>query len=202
MSKIKIYWLPLFVLGLFITEAAHGQSYVDGLLSHKVTVHYPDHTVIATAKPTDFVPVESDRLYYWFSGNQINTTQGGYSGKLLNGSYQDFYLNKNLKESGSFEKGLKTSLWKNWTDNGILKDEYSFKEGKRSGAYAKYDLSGKLLEKGFYRNDLLHGKQETIVADSSIVVYYKDGRVKIKKNILPGFIYKILPKRSAKKSKP
>lgn len=203
MSKIKTYPLPLFLLVLLSCTAASGQSYTDGLLSHKITVHYPDHLVIATVKPTgaDVFP-QSEKTYSWFSGGQINTTQGGFSGKLLHGDYQDFYLNKNLKESGSFDKGLKNGNWKNWTNQGILISEYTFKQGQKNGDYAKYDLLGKRIERGAYHNDLLSGKQETQVADSTIIKVYKDGKLKDKKSGMPKIFYKIFPKKSAQQAKP
>jgi hypothetical protein len=177
-------------------------SYVDKMLSHKITIHYTDHLVIATVNPVDVVSLESNYIYHWFSGNQINTTQGAYSGKLLNGLYEDFYLNKNLRESGNFLNGLKTSNWKSWTDNGILKDEYTYKQGAKSGPYTKYDLKGLVAEKGYYTADLLNGKQETVLTDSTIVVYYKDGKVIQRKSIIPNFIHKFLKKKPSSTQKP
>jgi len=198
MRYLKIRLILLLILGWVSSTATQAQSYVDGLLSHKITVHYPDHTVIAVVKPTGIVATQSDATYYWFSGNQINTTQGGYSGKLLNGNYQDFYLNKNLKEAGAFEQGLKTGRWKSWSDDGVLKDEYTFKSGIKNGDYVKYDLVGKAFEKGSYQQDKLNGKQVTMVGDSAVAVYYQHGKIKEKKSIVPGFIYKIFPKRTNK----
>jgi hypothetical protein len=195
-NLVKIISIPFIMLVLVCTSGdADAQSYIDGMLSHKITVHYPDHTVIAVVKPTDMVSTQSDATYFWFSGNQINTTQGGYSGKLLNGEYQDFYLNKNLKEKGFFDRGLKTGLWKNWTDNGILKDAFTFKNGIKNGSYIKYDTIGRVMQKGHYKQDLLSGKQITMLGDSVVVLYYQHGKVKEKKSLVPGFIYKIFPKK-------
>jgi len=180
--------LPVIILGFFCSKDARSQSLVDKWLSHQVTVHYPDHTVIAVVKPTGSVAIQSNATYYWCSGNQINVTQGGYSGKLLNGNYQDFYLNKNLKETGAFKHGLKTGIWKSWTDTGILKDQYAYQNGRKKGAYIKYDASGKLLEKGNYKQGFLSGTQITMIGDSAVVVYYHQGKIRPKKNLVPRFI--------------
>jgi len=179
--KKQILMACLFFMGLGM---AMGQSLEDVLENRKVTVNHPDHTVTAYLRPVKSVSLESDRTYSWFSGNQIRTTQGGYSGRLLHGLYQDFYLDKNLKETGYFDKGLKQSLWKSWNAEGILKEEWNFSKGQKNGEYAtyrengvlqekgkykkdrrnggyeKYNEAGVLTEKGSYKNNLLNGKQE------------------------------------------
>jgi hypothetical protein len=68
-------------------------------------------------------------LYYWFSGNMIHVTQGGYSGKLLNGQYTEYYPDKNLKEQGAYKKGLKDGVWKSWNDDGSLAVAITWKHG-------------------------------------------------------------------------
>lgn len=197
MKRTYLY-IMLLVWSGFYSGTANAQSYVETMLTYKVTVHYPEHTVIAHTEPVEKVSLLNDRLYYWYGGNQISITQGGYSGKLLNGDYQDIYGNKNLKESGIFKEGLKTGIWKNWTDEGVLKDEFTFHKGKRKGTYFRYDQHGKVAEKGNFQDDLLNGKQEIMKSDSTVVVYYKQGKAVQKKSILPKFIYKVFPKKSKK----
>lgn len=177
MTRFQLRFLQLFILGVSLLGTARGQSYSDAFLNYKVTAHYPDHNVVAYAKPAERVSLLSDRVYYWFAGNEIHFTQGGYSGKLLNGDYQDYYMNKNLKESGSFDKGLKKGIWKNWTEEGLLKDQVSYKKGKKSGVYLKYDTTGKVSQKGKYNNDLLNGKQLMFIGDSTRIIYYKAGKL-------------------------
>jgi effector-binding domain-containing protein len=199
MNRIYLRFLQLFVWGMLCSGTVLGQSsYVESMLTHKVTVHYPGHTVTAHVEPVEKISVSSNRLYYWFSGNQVNITEGGYSGKPLNGSYEDLYDNKNLKESGNFEDGLKTGLWKSWTEEGLLINEFTFRKGAKNGPYVKYDVKGKVMEKGTYQDDLLNGRQEIITADSTKVVHYKQGKVRPQKSILPKFIYKVFPKKSKK----
>lgn len=197
-NRAYIQLLLIFLSGVFTLKVS-AQSYSDQFLTHRVITNFDDHTVIAYVKPFGNVSILNDRTYYWFSGKQINTTQGGYSGKLLNGEYQDFYTNKNLKESGSFFKGLKDGVWKTWNESGMLNDLFTFKNGRKNGVYAKYDHTGKVLEQGSYKDDLLTGHQMISVGDSMKVISYKEGKVKEKKSILPGFIRRMLPGKSKNK---
>lgn len=182
MKRLQLRFLQLVLLVVSFVGTARGQSYTDAFLNYKVTAHYDDHTIIAYVKPAEQLSLSSDRYYYWFAGNGVHVTQGGYSGKLLNGNYQDFYMNKGLKESGVFDEGLKKGVWKNWTAEGVLKDEFSFKNGIKNGAYTKYGATGNILEKGKYRNDLLNGKQQVFAGDSVRVVFYKAGKISQRKS--------------------
>jgi len=209
MRQFQLYFLLVLLPVILFSGAARAQqSFVDGYLSHQFTVNYDEHTVVAHVKPADEVKALSDRRYFWFAGNHINSTQGGYSDQLLNGGYQDFYLNKNLKEAGYFDKGLKSGIWKNWTEDGLLKDQFSFSKGKRKGLYILYGTQGIVLEKGHYENDLLNGKQEKFRADSTIVTYYKDGKIDQRKSFLPKlpkmpkFIRKVFPQEPAHPQQP
>ena len=195
MNKLQLRGIMLLIVLVVCCNAATAQSYVDKMLSHQITVHYPDHTVVATVKPTGTVQMHSEATYHWFTGTQINSTQGGYSGKLLNGTYHDFYLHKNLKEAGVFKNGLKTGLWKSWSEDGVLKDEFTYNDGLRNGAYLKYDAVGKVNELGTYHHNLLNGKQTTITGDSAVVVYYDQGKIKEQKKWALKFIQKLLPKQ-------
>jgi hypothetical protein len=194
MSKLNkriSFLVMIFILG---ANMAMGQYSSKDFLTHKIIVNHDNYTVVAYVKPTHKIYVESDRLYYWFSTNLIKSTQGGYSGKLLNGRYQEFFLNKSLKEWGAFNAGLKTGKWKSWDEGGKLKEEYYWDSGKKNGTYSKYDSLGRLAEKGKYRNDLLNGKQAVMIGDSSKISYFKKGKPVEKPHILPKFIRNIFSK--------
>lgn len=191
MIKTNLALLLIFITCIFSFDKVEGQRYSKDFLTHKIIVNNDKGSVVAYVKPVKPIPVQSDQQYYWFSGNQVNSTQGGYSGKLLNGGYQEFYLNKSLKESGLFSKGVKTGIWKNWTESGQLKADYTWNFGKKNGIYHTYDSLGRLAETGKYRNGLLNGRQKKVVADSIQVVYYKKGKVTTPKSIIPGFIRRI-----------
>lgn len=202
MNHLYIRFLRTLLFVLLLSGSAKAQSYVEKMLTYGVTAQYPDHQINAHVKPTGTVRALNDREYYWFSGSQINITQGGYSGKLLNGGYEDLYTNKNLKASGAFDEGLKSGVWKSWTEEGILKDEYTFDKGLKNGAYIKYDTAGKVKEKGVYHQGLLDGKQETVSGDSVMVLHYHHGKIKPQKSLMPKFIRKLLPKKGARTNHP
>ncbi|TKC09082.1 toxin-antitoxin system YwqK family antitoxin [Pedobacter frigoris] len=196
MNKL-IKRISLPVILLLMVNVTYGQrSVIDKYLTHKVVINDLSHDVIAYVKPVDGIVPQSDRTYYWFSANKINSTQGGYSGRLLNGSFQDFYSNKSLKESGLFRAGLKSGKWKSWIESGRLTDEYNWSTGRKNGQYIKYDSLGNVKEKGKYRNDLLNGKQRTFAAGQEKVVLYKKGKITERKKLkMPAFISNIFKKK-------
>ena len=141
----------LLVLYLITGTALAQQLPDDGF--DKIRIAGPDKTIQAELKPVSSDPeMETDRLYYWCSGNSIHATQGGYSGRLLNGKYAEYYPNKNLKELGAFKKGLKNGIWKSWSENGTLTQWYTWKKGIMSGRFVLLDEAGKIKQTGRCRN--------------------------------------------------
>jgi antitoxin component YwqK of YwqJK toxin-antitoxin module len=168
----------ILILFLFISSVAIAQKIPDYGFN-KVRISAEDKTIQAELKPVKSDPdIETDRLYYWYSSNIIHTTQGGFSGKLLNGKYTEYYLNKNLKEQGAFIKGLKDGIWTNWDENGIITQFYTWKKGVKDGEFNLYNERGKLRQTGSYDNNLLDGKIKTYSeTGSSTVIVYNDGIV-------------------------
>ena len=72
---------------------------------------------------------KNDRYYFWYMNKVIHSTQGGYTGQLLNGHYIAFYPDKNLKEEGNFKAGLKDGVWKTWDQKGNLNGVSNWDEG-------------------------------------------------------------------------
>jgi len=178
--------LPISILLLFnllAYTAADAQTAIKDLITHKVIVNYTDHTIVAYVKPSPNVRAFSNLQYYWFSGQSIQSSQGGYSGKLLNGYYEDFYANKNLKEAGWFSKGLKQGPWKSWDEKGLLKEECNWSAGQKNGIYRKYNNQGKLSQTGHYKNDSL--KITAVKIMDSSKVQHPDT---VRKGIVPKFI--------------
>ncbi|CAN5280424.1 hypothetical protein BH09BAC6_BH09BAC6_10840 [soil metagenome] len=96
----------------------------------KVRISDSTKTVLAEIMPVTSAPaIKSNLYYFWYSANKIHSTQGGYSGKLLNGRYIEYFLNKNLKEQGTFKKGLKEGIWKSWNEDGMLRQVIMWKSG-------------------------------------------------------------------------
>lgn len=176
----------LFILLSFSCSWAFGQSYYKDLAikAYEVTITNPEHKITAQIKPVRRqISPASKAYYYWYAANQVNATQGGFSGSLLNGLYSEFYRNKNLKERGEFLNGLKTGEWAAWSANGRLKEQTNWRSGLKKGRFSKYDATGNLIEVGRYRGDQLNGKLTRWVdGDSVIISYYKDGKPYAKKH--------------------
>lgn len=120
----------IFLLLLFLAPViSHAQKIPDMGLN-KVRLTEPDKTVVAELDETDAHPKAKPALYYaWYSAGTIHSTQGGYSGTLLNGLYTEYYPDKNLKEQGIYKKGLKDGVWKSWKENGTLNPTVTWKKG-------------------------------------------------------------------------
>ncbi len=168
----------LILIFMFSALSAAAQKIPDYGLN-KVRITAEDKTIQAEIKPVSSEPEpETDRQYYWYSSNHIHFTQGGFSGRLLNGKYIAYYLNKNIEEEGIFDKGLKKGIWKNWDNTGNLMQSYSWKKGWKEGNYSLFDEHGNLKETGRYHNNLLNGKVIAFGSKGqSSTVYYKNGKL-------------------------
>jgi len=99
---------------------------------YDLQIHLTDSTqeITADIQPVKNDPkIRNDRYYYWYFNKVIHSTQGGYTGQLLNGHYTAFYPDKNLKEDGNFKAGLKDGVWKTWSQKGDLTSVTTWNEG-------------------------------------------------------------------------
>ncbi|MBO9675438.1 MAG: hypothetical protein J7577_18460 [Sphingobacteriaceae bacterium] len=177
--KLVYITMSLLCLLFFKADAQRINSYFN-IDNYTHTVNYDHYKAVFYVQRPEIGAgnIKSDRKYAWFGGNQIRYTQGGYSGKLLDGVYNEFYDTKGLKTQGVFDMGLKTGKWKSWGEDGVLDSIVNYANGKANGRFEKYDNEGILLERGIYRNGQLNGKLEKRVsADSIQVVRYKKGKV-------------------------
>lgn len=167
----------------------------------KVTTVEPDGSVTAYVLPLRREPViDPDVTYYWFKAGRIHKTQGGFSGRLLNGHFTSFYLTKNLKEEGDFKKGTKSGLWLSWLENGVLERTAYYRNGLENGRFFTYDDSGIVKQTGRMKRGKLHGNIKTYVTQDSVAsVYYKNGAVAVKKKWLPKVSFFNLPKISLRR---
>ena len=168
----------LLILFLLFAGAASAQKIPDYGFN-KIRIVANEKIVQADLLPVKSDPVpEMDKLYYWSSSNEIHSTQGGYSGKLLNGSYTEYFQNKGLKEQGQFSDGLKTGVWKTWTENGMIVQFYTWENGVMSGDFELFDDRGQIKQKGQYRNNQLNGRLIRYNTDGKTqVTTYKNGKV-------------------------
>jgi antitoxin component YwqK of YwqJK toxin-antitoxin module len=188
----------IFILWLS-SVSAYAQNIRDYGIT-KVRLNEPSRSVVMEVLPTNKPNLKADRLYYWFSGNVIHTTQGGYSGKLLNGKYNEYFPSKSLKEQGRFEKGLKSGIWKTWTEDGVLNQQITWKEGIKQGKFMLYDEQGIMKQSGTFVDNLLNGNILTYHGKDSIqTIKYKAGVPVIKTAPSPSLWQKIKRFRFKKK---
>ncbi|WP_205511067.1 toxin-antitoxin system YwqK family antitoxin [Longitalea arenae] len=120
-----------------------------------------------TIKPTPRKPqLNASDYYYWFRADTVLVTRNGFDGKLLHGEYRSFYPNKNLKESGQFEYGLKSREWKSWFSNGELQSITNWRAGKKEGKFQEFSPDGQRLRSGQYKEDQLWGNITRYSADT------------------------------------
>lgn len=61
-----------------------------------------------------------DKTYFWFDRNQIQATQGAYSGHLLDGAYKVNSPDGTLRTVGQFRNGLQVGIWKFYSGNMLV----------------------------------------------------------------------------------
>lgn len=174
------YLLIFLVFSYSTTIKAQKNAINFDINDYKNTINFIDHKLFFQTKPSKEPKfIHSSKKYYWYSNNQIHITQGGFSGRLLNGSYSDFYLSSSLKEKGTFKTGLKEGEWSVWTEDGILIERMNYKQGVLNGQFMKYDKTGSLWQEGNYMAGKIEGVFKTYHGiDSIMISKYKKGVVK------------------------
>lgn len=148
---------PICAVFLFLVSSVYGQDkLLKQTVQDRIAINQPDSHIVAGVLPFGKkVKVNNELLYYWYKADRIRVTRGGYDGKPLHGEYKQFDGNQNLKEKGTFKKGLKSGTWKTWYPNGELKDVSNWKNGIRHGASTTYSIDHRLLQEQTYRKDKL-----------------------------------------------
>lgn len=169
----KFVLIPLTIL---VSLSAVGQKTVSEKKTNELVLNLDGETLnFETLRySSDFKP-NNEKSYWWYKSGKIHETEGGFDGKLLNGSYCVFYLNKALKEKGEFKKGLKHGVWKTWHPNGRLKEVTRWKKGLKHGVFESYDENGDLMVQSKYKKGRLHGKSKILVKGNTQVRLYKNG---------------------------
>src|SRR5690606_861164 len=122
--------------------------------------------------------------YYWYHKDTINRSQGTYSGKLLNGPYEEYFENWSPKTLGNFEHGMKTGVWKQWDHTGRLRKVSNWVKSKETGLFILFNEEGEILQKGKMKDGRLHGKITTYSQADSLTTTHKKFRngVSLSKN--------------------
>lgn len=114
--------------------------------------------------------------YYYYIRNSIESAQGSYVGKPLDGTFVAVNAANKLMERGMFKSGMKEGKWITWYENGNIRSVTSWHDGVRSGKFWLYSDSGKLRQEGQYKNDLLTGRITSYDASGiKTVIVYNEG---------------------------
>ncbi|HEX8545807.1 MAG TPA: hypothetical protein VF691_02535 [Cytophagaceae bacterium] len=181
---MRIILFLLAVLPLDLSAQYRTYKKQISAISNRVVINKPESTVytfVYPKKPKG--KADEDLYYYWFGGNDIKRTRGGYDGKLLHGEYTASYFNKNLKEKGKIKKGLRKGKWKSWYENGEFKEICRYRNGSKI-RFIEFDSLGAPLRSGKYKRDKLNGNIKAYYGSDSVQkAKYKNGKsiVKIKK---------------------
>lgn len=120
----------IFILLLFLFSGHLYAQHLPDFGLYRARLTDSGKTIEAEYNPIEHPPaIKSNLLYYWYNAGLVHSTQGGYSGRLLNGLFTEYYPNRNLKEQGVFKKGLRDGLWKSWNKDGSLKQATNWQKG-------------------------------------------------------------------------
>jgi hypothetical protein len=129
---------------------------------YTVYINYPDYSIrTEVSSASQKINASRELEYYWYASNKIYHTHGGCDGKILNGQFASFYLSNNLKEKGTFKKGLKNGDWIAWFENGHISETSEWKSGRLHGTYSVYNEKGEIVSESTYRNGRLNGYRKT-----------------------------------------
>ncbi|MDR1678828.1 MAG: hypothetical protein LBR81_03530 [Prevotellaceae bacterium] len=185
-NKHIVFLCLLLAVG---TATANTQNYRKNFEERKKYHHfqladslYKYNIVVLAVAPAKIKP-NKDKFYTWYINNTVNTTQGNYSGKLLHGVYNQYFIDsKQLAVKGNYEHGLRVGNWYEWHENGNLSSVVAYKSGKKQGQAFFYDISGNIVEKCRFKNDQKHGKSIAYIdGRKQAPIKYKNGEAVPKK---------------------
>ena len=173
MRNAIIYTICL--LGFFVQQSKAQR--LKEVTHREINIHSNDSSIKAMIMIENKVRPNEKNNYYWYYNNEIKSNRGGYNGKLLDKKYLVTDYQNNLLEQGEFKKGMKSGEWKRWNKKGELITVNNWCKGNKNGAYRKYE-NGRLIEKGCYRNNRIHGVVRNYASDTlSTKTRYKMGEV-------------------------
>ncbi|NQD71729.1 hypothetical protein HP439_13445 [Sphingobacterium shayense] len=166
------------IISLSAQELVHPELELLRNIQNRITINHDSgmkEVFTVTEKSTK---TKSQKIYSWYQSQKVQHTQGGYSGKLLDGKYTSYYSNKHLAKQGSYKNGLANGTWKFWREDNMLQKEEQWKQGRQNGTTSHYNERGQLLQQGVTKDGKWEGKIWTYQpADSSYAwTYFHDGK--------------------------
>ena len=144
--------LKALFLCLFFGLVAH--SFCQNLTNKRyVKTDSFDYEFYVSERNLEDFQVKDSLIYYWCKSQKLLATQGGFGGRVIDGSYSKFYPSGQLAEKGIFKMGLKHGVWKTWYRNGVLRAVCHYRNGKKHGLFTQFDEQGLVLNSKKYLND-------------------------------------------------
>lgn len=164
----------LFFVIIFIALAACRKTVWDAPKYQKMTLSVADSVMNFRITDSKGIEAKADRTYWWYYNGSIQSTVGGFSGKLLNEEFEVLGSDGVLRTKGEFKSGLMDGVWTVW-DSGKLVTRSEYKSGLKNGSFSRYE-NGKIKESGTYDNGLKDGVFKTYdyLRDTVYSVTYKD----------------------------
>lgn len=131
------------------------------------------------------VNLKEDVVYSWFKSQKVMSTEGGASGVLLDGIYEEFYPNSQLKVKGVYKKGVKHGRWMYWKEDGQLLKKVYWRNGDQIKDAVTYSDEGKVLtqedfsanKKTYYYGDkIIHAWKDS--TEVEVIHKYENGQTK------------------------
>lgn len=117
----KIKFIALFFLFLNFTLIE--------VETRKISIKTESNKIEATITDKKIKP-KKDLIYFWYKSRKIQHTKGNYSGELLHGIYESYYLSGQLYQKGNFNKGLKNKYWTTFDKSGNVINYIKWRNGK------------------------------------------------------------------------
>jgi len=102
-----------------------------------------------------------------------------YEGGIKQGMSVSYYPTGQTAQELKWNNGIKDGAWKQYFDNGIIKLQAIFKNGKLHGDYRVYHSNGKTYVEGQYNNGLMDGpwKYYDEKGELKIEAVYSNGKL-------------------------
>lgn len=137
--------ISLLFVGLTLTGMAQEKVYQVDELS---VINYGDGRLLFRQYDKDNTPLNGSHRI--IDGYRSEYILAEFKDGMYNGDYK-YFKNNRLKEEGTYKEGRKDGVYKEYYSDGVaLKKEAPFKEGKLNGIVKTYYTNGKLeTEKGY-----------------------------------------------------
>lgn len=148
---------------LQLTDRAHAVA--TGLLVRHndqwdVLIRYPEGQRLMTGTYKDKRLEVKNGWFtiYYVSGKRMLLSH--YSNNVIDDTWESWYENGQIKDSGRVDNNNKTGGWKSWHQNGQLKDSGNYHHGFKNGPWKSWYANGRLESSGSYDNDQMTGTWE------------------------------------------